>query len=309
MKGRKTMSNFRKKAIALASVACVALTSFASCMDSKSSSSNAGSKADSNVSEGATDADGNTVANANNGSGNGNSGDDVNFENIVNDQGQVVVTPFQSGSSDDFGIPAPDVDLDSDDPVSKEPATEIVEVTEPNGEKATDSSGSVVTQIVTKPANTSADNYKSKTESKYCFWIDISKDSDYIFNDQFIKVTFNLKDNIPDRDYPVRFNPDLSSVAGKTITPDKVVQGTIRVGGDIAAQNVSSESGFVVYGDNVSAKAGDSVDYYLNIKNNPGLAGILVWIYYDANAMEVESIRPAGEFADFAKTKVGSKPE
>ena len=92
-------------------------------------------------------------------------------------------------------------------------------------------------------------------------------------------------------------------------SPDKVVQGTIRVGGDIAAQNVSSESGFVVYGDNVSAKAGDSVDYYLNIKNNPGLAGILVWIYYDANAMEVESIRPAGEFADFAKTKVGSKPE
>ena len=306
------MSNFRKKAIALASVACVALTSFASCMDSKSSSSNAGSKADSNVSENATDADGNTVANANNGngsSGNGSSGGDVDFENIVNDQGQVVVTPFQSGSSDDFGIPAPEVDLDSDDPVAKEPATEIVEVTEANGEKATDSAGNVVTQIVTKPADSSADNYKIKTESKYCFWIDISKDSDYVFNDQFIKVTFNLKDNIPDRDYPVRFNPDLSSVAGKSITPDKVVQGTIRVGGDIAAQNVSSESGFVVYGDNVSAKAGDTVDYYLNIKNNPGLAGILVWVYYDANAMDVESIRPAGEFANFAKTKVGSKPE
>ena len=306
------MSNFRKKAIALASVACVALTSFASCMDSKSSSSNAGSKADSTVSENATDADGNTVANANNGngsSGNGSSGGDVDFENIVNDQGQVVVTPFQSGSSDDFGIPAPEVDLDSDDPVAKEPATEIVEVTEANGEKATDSAGNVVTQIVTKPADSSADNYKSKTESKYCFWIDISKDSDYVFNDQFIKVTFNLKDNIPDRDYPVRFNPDLSSVAGKSITPDKVVQGTIRVGGDIAAQNVSSESGFVVYGDNVSAKAGDTVDYYLNIKNNPGLAGILVWVYYDANAMDVESIRPAGEFANFAKTKVGSKPE
>ena len=182
-------------------------------------------------------------------------------------------------------------------------------MTEANGEKATDSAGNVVTQIVTKPADSSADNYKSKTESKYCFWIDISKDSDYVFNDQFIKVTFNLKDNIPDRDYPVRFNPDLSSVAGKTITPDKVVQGTIRVGGDIAAQNVSSESGFVVYGDNVSAKAGDTVDYYLNIKNNPGLAGILVWVYYDANAMDVESIRPAGEFANFAKTKVGSKPE
>ena len=193
------MSNFRKKAIALASVACVALTSFASCMDSKSSSSNAGSKADSNVSENATDADGNTVANANNGngsSGNGSSGGDVDFENIVNDQGQVVVTPFQSGSSDDFGIPAPEVDLDSDDPVAKEPATEIVEVTEANGEKATDSAGNVVTQIVTKPADSSADNYKSKTESKYCFWIDISKDSDYVFNDQFIKVTFNLKDNI-----------------------------------------------------------------------------------------------------------------
>lgn len=294
------MSNFKKRAIALASVACVALTSFASCSDSNSDSKSGNNTATTAGSVTATNADGTPAT-----SPVGN-----NLDSIKNEDGNVVITPFQSGTPSEIGITPPDadVDLNSPDPVSTEPATEIVEVTEANGEKATDAAGNVVTQIVTKPTESAAENYKSKTDSRYCLWIDISKDSNYIFNDQFIKVTFKLKDDIPDRDYAVRFNPDLSSVEGVSITPDKVVQGTIRVGGDIAAQDVSSETGFVAYGDNVSAKAGDTVDYYINLKNNPGLAAILVWVYFDSNAMEIQSIRPAGEFADFAKTTSGSKP-
>lgn len=302
------MSDFRKKAIALASVACMALTSVVSCSsDSKKSSTGTNTS----TAAGTTAASGNSNNGTTNANGSG-AGEDDDFANILDENGQVVVTPFQSGDSAELGITPPDedVDLNSADPVSTEAATEIVEVTEANGEKATDAAGKVVTQIVTKPTEaSSADNYKSKTASKYVLWIDISKDSDYIFNDQFIKVTFKLKDNIPNKDYAVRFNPDLSSVAGHSVTPDKVVQGTIRVGGDIKAQDVSSETGFVAYGDNVSAKAGDTVDYYLNLKNNPGLAAILVWVYYDSNAMEVQSIRPAGEFAEFAQTRSGSKPE
>ena len=85
-----------------------------------------------------------------------------------------------------------------------------------------------------------------------------------------------------------------------------MLQGTIRVGGNIDAQDVSGENGFVAYGDNVSAKPGDTVDYYINLKNNPGLAGMLVWVYYDANAMDIKSIAPSGDFAGFARgTQVG----
>ncbi|WP_297959361.1 hypothetical protein [uncultured Ruminococcus sp.] len=299
------MSNFKKRAIALASVACVALTSIASCSDSGSGSNSGKSGNNTATTAGsvnATNADGTPATSPVGGN---------NLDSIKNEDGNVVITPFQSGTPNEIGITPPDadVDLNSADPVSTEPATEIVEVTEANGEKATDPAGNVVTQIVTKPTESAAESYKSKTDSRYCLWIDISKDSDYIFNDQFIKVTFKLKDDIPDRDYAVRFNPDLSSVAGVSVTPDKVVQGTIRVGGDIAAQDVSGETGFVAYGDNVSAKAGDTVDYYINLKNNPGLAAILVWVYFDSNAMEIQSIRPAGEFANFAKTTSGSKPK
>ena len=293
------MSNFKKRAIALASVACVALTSFASCSDSNSGSKSGNNTGTTAGTVNATNADGTPATSPIGGN---------NLDTIKNEDGQVVITPFQSGAPSEIGITPPDsdVDLNSPDPVSTEPVTEIVEVTEANGEKATDAAGNVVTQIVTKP--TEAKAYTSKIESRYCLWIDISTDSDYIFNDQFIKVTFKLKDNIPEKEYAVRFNPDLSSIAGRTVTPDKIVQGCIKVGGSVNAQDVSSESGFVAYGDNVSAKAGDTVDYYINLKNNPGLAGMLVWIYYDSNAMDVEEIEPTGQFAEIAKkTQTGSK--
>ena len=292
------MTDFRKKAIALAAVACVAITSAASCSKKEAgSSSNKGSSAGSSSVEQAT------------------AGNMPTLENIENASGAVVVTPFQTGSPSDLanlGLTLPDgVDLDSDDPQTKsttQAATEIVEVTEANGEKATDANGAVVTEIVTKPTEASGE-YTSKTDSRYCMWLDISKDSDYVFNGDFIEVVFKLKDNIPNKDYPVRFNPDFATVAGKSIAPDKVIQGNIKVGGDIEEQNVSSETGFVAYGDNVSAKPGDEITYHINLKNNPGLAAMLVWVYYDSNAMDVEGIYPSGEFEKFAATATtGEKP-
>ena len=292
------MTDFRKKAIALAAVACVALTSAASCSKKGASSSSNNTSA------------GNSAATQDS----GNNGPTI--ENIENASGAVVVTPFQTGSPADLansGLTPPDtdIDLDSEDPQTKtttQPATEIVEVTEANGEKATDANGKVVTQVVTKPTDAASD-YTSKTDSRYCLWIDISKDSDYIFNGDFIEVVFKIKDNIPNKDYAVRFNPDFSTIAGKSLTPDSVIQGNIRVGGTIEAQDVSSMSGFVAYGDNVSAKPGDEVTYHINLKNNPGLAAMLVWVYYDSNAMEVEGIYPSGEFEKFASSATtGSKP-
>ena len=292
------MTNFRKKAIALAAVACVAVTSAASCSKKQASSTNNGTSAGSNSSSQAA------------------SNNMPTLENIENASGAVVVTPCQTGTPADIanlGLSAPEgIDLDSDDPQTKsttQAATEVVEVTQANGEKVTDANGAVVTEVVTKPTEASGE-YTSKTDSRYCMWLDISKDTDYIFNSDFIEVVFKLKDNIPNKDYPVRFNPDFASVAGKSVAPDKVIQGNIRVGGDIEEQNVSSETGFVAYGDNVSAKPGDEVTYHINLKNNPGLAAMLVWIYFDSNAMEVEGVYPSGEFEKFAATATtGEKPK
>ena len=284
---------FRKRMIAIAAMACVLLTSAVSCMNSNKKDSGSENNGNSATTAAVTE-DSNAPT----------------LDHIENDKGNVIVTPFQSGSPADLAIKDPNADaaLNGEDPTAAvEPATEIVEVTEANGEKATDANGAVVTQVVTKPTEASSD-YKSKTDSRYCMWIDISKDSDYVFNGDFIEVVFKLKDNIPNKDYPVRFNPDFSTIAGKSISPDSVIQGNIRVGGTIDDQDVSSETGFVAYGDNVSAKAGDEVTYHINLKNNPGLAAMLVWVYYDSNAMEVEGIYPSGEFAKFARTQTGSKP-
>ena len=303
------MNISKKKAIALASVLCVAFSSLISCSASKEDSSDKKGNSNNSSSQTTTVADGQKT----------DTTDDLN--QIKNDNGAVIATPFQSGSAADFaetGMPVND-DLNNDDPTSKEPATEIVEVTEANGEKATDAQGQVVTEIVTKAP--SADDYVSKTDKRYCLWIDISPDPDneteykgvpitqdgYAFNDQIIKVTFKLKDNIPERDYAVRFNPDFSSLRGVPLKPT-VIQGNIRVGGEIAAQDVSDKSDFVAYGDNISANPGDTVDYYINLKNNPGLAAMLLWVYYDSNAMEVQSITAAGNYAKIARgTETGSK--
>ena len=303
------MNISKKKAIALASVLCVAFSSLISCSASKEDSSDKKGNSNNSSSQTTTVADGQKT----------DTTDDLN--QIKNDNGAVIATPFQSGSAADFaetGMPVND-DLNNDDPTSKEPATEIVEVTEANGEKATDAQGQVVTEIVTKAP--SADDYVSKTDKRYCLWIDISPDPDneteykgvpitqdgYAFNDQIIKVTFKLKDNIPERDYAVRFNPDFSSLRGVPLKPT-VIQGNIRVGGEIAAQDVSDKSDFVAYGDNISANPGDTVDYYINLKNNPGLAAMLLWVYYDSNAMEVQSITAAGDYAKIARgTETGSK--
>ena len=299
------MSNSRKKAIALATVICVAFSSLVSCAAPGESSSN--NKNDSN-----------SVQSTDSGK---NETDPDDLEQIKNDKGAVIGTPFQSGSVEDFaetGMPVKD-DLNADDPTTKEPATEIVEVTDANGEKATDADGQVVTEIVTKAP--SADDYVSKTDKRYCLWIDISPDPDteteykgvkitkdgYAFNDQVIKVTFKIKEGIPEKDYAVRFNPDFSSLRGVSMKP-KVIQGNIRVGGDIEAQDVAGETEFVAYGDNISAKSGDTVDYYINLKNNPGLAAMLLWVYYDSNAMDVQSITAAGDYAKIARgTETGSK--
>lgn len=151
----------------------------------------------------------------------------------------------------------------------------------------------------------------SLNDSRYFFWLDLSKDKNFVFNDQFIKVTFKIKEDAPDNDYTIKLKPDLSDIGGVSIYPDKVIDGTVRVGGEsIDPADVSAEEGLTVYGDNVACKQGDTIDYYINIKNNNGLAAALVWFYFDSNAMEFESAEETGEFADMitdGTVKVGAR--
>lgn len=298
------MKNIRKRLIAVAIIASMALTSVAGC--SSDSVGKGGSASSSSTKEEVDD----------------------NLDHVANEDGNVVITPFQTGSADDLAINDPNAPNSEDATTAAggkaTTAVGTVTVTDDKGKAVTDAEGQKVTETYVATAANSGNNsnnknsnnsgnsdYNSSIDSMYCLWIDISKDEDYIFNDQFIKIQFKIKDGIPEKDYPIRFNPDFSSVAGVSVHPDKVAQGTIRVGsGSIEAMDVSSENGFVAYGDNIACKQGDTIDYYLNLKNNPGLAAILVWFYYDKNAMEVLSVEPAGDFLEVSQgdTQVGTRP-
>lgn len=206
-----------------------------------------------------------------------------------------------------------------------QPATQYVPVTEANGEAATDAQGAevteavVVTKVVTKPSqggngNTqtetqAANNYTPKDDGRYAMWLDISKDNNFFFENEMITATFKVKEDIPDGDYKIKISPDLSDIAGVAIYPEKVIDGVIRVNnGEIDAVDVSGETGMVFYGDSISCKQGDTIDFNINIKNNSGLAAFCIWFYFDGNALEFVEAYPAGEFDEIARsTQIGGE--
>ncbi|MDE5765155.1 MAG: hypothetical protein K2I00_09345 [Ruminococcus sp.] len=216
-----------------------------------------------------------------------------------------------------------------------QPATELVKVTEPDGQPATDDNGEEkteiveVTEVVTVPAESSGDDndnseqsndnqssgnnksYVSAEDGRYAMWFDISKVENFYFEGDMLTVQFKVKENIPDGDYEVRISPNISDIDGNILHPEKNINGVIRVNnGEIEAADVSGETGLVLYGDRISCKQGDTVDMNINIKNNSGLAAFCIWFYFDSNALEFLGAGATGEFEDIARqTEIGSGTE
>ena len=63
----------------------------------------------------------------------------------------------------------------------------------------------------------------------------------------------------------------------------------------------------IFYGDNISCKQGDTIDFNINIKNNSGLVAFCIWFYFDSNALEFVDAGASGEFEEIAyNTEIGS---
>lgn len=305
------MNNFKKRFIAIAALLCVALTSVTGCSGKNESS------------EG--------------GNSGGKSG------NSASEEAPVVVAPFTwaaNDTEDENPLDTPDPEAptgdSAEDPTKAsgeetteykavvdengEPVTEVVTATDAQGQPVTDAKGEPVTEVVpvttvvqaaTQAATRETTKaYTAATTGMYAMWIDISKDENFFFNDSFIRVTFKVKDNIPDGNYSINLTSDLSSIAGVSIKPDYLINGSVTVGKNATAVqgNIPSD-GLVIYGDNITAKQGDTVDFCINMKNNPGLAALVVWFYYDKNAFEIVDCTPDGEFAEIAArtAQIGSK--
>jgi len=313
------MNNFKKRIIALVALTCVALSAFAGCADNES------------------DGDSSKKSKKN--------------ESSQSSEEPMTAMPFRWGSESDNGITIDGVDINKDDPVKAdhvdptkassetseadtatdttayiagEPVTEIVTVTDANGQAVTEAGGQPATEVKTitnaTPEPTTGNNtnnnddttatvanntdaeYVSNTKGMYAMWIDISKNENFVFNDSVIKVVFKVKDTAPDGVYDISISPDLSSIEGVTIDADTIVNGSIKIGdGSADVVDPSTMNGFAVYGNHVTAKQGDTVEFSINMKDNPGLAAFCMWYYYDSNALEVIDCYPDGEFAEVSK--------
>lgn len=288
------MKNINKRIVAIAALLCVAMTGIVGCSSGSSNSNGNSSKEQA-----------------------GNSASDAESPTISEeDLAAIMHSPFKFGGADDADAPAfhdPDADINGADPTKPaddaQDTTKIEEVTDANGQTVTDANGAKVTTIVNvsgedkTPEVKPGSDYTPKTDSRYTLWYDISKDKDFLFEDDFIEVVFKVKEDIPDGDYKIQIVPDLSDIKGTVIQPAKVLEGTIRVNnGEIQPTDVSGENGFIFYGDNVACKQGDEITYHINVKNNSGIAGFVVWFKFDSNALEVKDCYPCGAFADLARS-------
>lgn len=319
------MKNITKKIIAVFAVLCVAMTSFVGCADKPkdNNSSSSSSKDDSSESSAEQPQMQYPLSIGKAGEDNDIAIDDPD----VDLKGDDPVSSEESSKSESSKSPVENpTEVQNVTDSKGEPVTEVVEVTKANGEKEVDDNGKPVTEtvkvttVVTKPTEASDEkttesatknsdsDYTPKSDGRYAMWLDVSRNENFFFEGSMLKATFKVKEGIPDGDYKIRISPDLSDVAGVAVYPSKVVDGIIRVNnGEIEAVDVSNETGMIFYGDNISCKQGDTIDFNINIKNNSGLVAFCIWFYFDSNALEFVDAGASGEFEEIARnTEIGS---
>lgn len=327
------MKNITKKIIAVFAVLCVAMTSFVGCSD-KPAENNSNSSSSSSSKDGSSESSTEklqkqyplSIGKA--GDANDLAVDDpsvdLKSDDPVSSESSKADESSKSGSSKPSTENTTEVQDVTDS--KGEPVTEVVEVTKANGEKEVDDKGQPVTEtvkvttVVTKPteaggekttesaSNGGTADYTPKSDGRYAMWLDCSKNENFYFEGPMLKATFKVKEGIPDGDYKIRISPDLSDVAAVAIYPSKVIDGTIRVNkGEIEAVDISNDTGMIFYGDNISCKQGDTIDFNINIKNNSGLVAFCIWFYFDSNALEFVDMVATGEYEEIAnQTEIGN---
>jgi hypothetical protein len=129
--------------------------------------------------------------------------------------------------------------------------------------------------------------YKPKYDTCKAYWLDMSKMEDFTFNGEFLTVTFQLKENIPDGHYPVKISKtDIASWEEVCYYP-MIIDGEIAVGCEAAEQNAMPDRDFTLKVNSMSAKQGDIVTLTIDLANNPGFCGFVIDIQYDTNAMTI----------------------
>lgn len=186
--------------------------------------------------------------------------------------------------------------------------TEQVQVTDPAGQPVTDSAGTVQTEVVNVTEKTTAPaggeetptqavvNYTPEMDICNAYWLDMSQESDFFFDGEFLSLEFQVNEGIPDGSYPVTLKKtDIAS--WDVIKWDPVcIDGEVAVNSDVAPQDDFPADDFALKVNSVSAKPGDIVKVTVDLKNNPGFCGFVIELEYDKSALTIVSTESGADF-------------
>ncbi len=149
------------------------------------------------------------------------------------------------------------------------------------------------------PGKTGLQVHNGTRTTMQAWWMDISKQQDYVFNGEYLVAEFKIKDGIGDGIYPITIDwLDAANYDAQTIN-FTAIDGAIVVGGE-AEENKFNEGDNgnqpQVMVSNVTGKAGETVKVAIHVKNNPGIVANILRFSYNSDVLEFIS---AGEGADF----------
>ncbi len=202
--------------------------------------------------------------------------------------------------------------------------TEYVPVTEADGQQVTEANGevqtevvtSVQTEIVTAPASEDATDEGTAPEAPAteatteapavhtpsydtckAYWLDMSQQSDFDFNGEFLVIEFKINENVPDGSYPVTIaTTDFGSWELVTRVPE-CINGEVTVGNAEAAKQSEATTGsFALKVENAKGNPGDTVKVAVDLSNNPGFCGFVVDVQYDAAALTIVDTYGGADF-------------
>lgn len=214
-----------------------------------------------------------------------------------------------------------------------------VVVTDEAGQEVTDENGNVVTQVVTGGnsggsgnnnnssdgnsgnSSGSSDNsnggndnssngnnegsdgntYTPSIVGKLLYWLDMSQSRDYVFNGDFVDVTFRVKDDAPDGNYTIGIGEcDFANWDAETVTYT-TVDGDLAIGS--AQQKETGTPGddgtIKLVCESTSAQQGEEVTVRFTISDNPGIVGLIFRFTFDQNALEFVDYHVGEDCAEF----------
>ena len=176
--------------------------------------------------------------------------------------------------------------------------------TDINGVVVTEANGSEVTELYTGSTNAAsyAKDYTPNIKTYQAYWLDISKQKDFVFDGSLLEFEIQVKENTPDGVYPVEvYFADLSTDENAAkLDAVKFVPGYVCVNSE-KPEIPAVGTDMTLTPETVTAKPGETVRMNLRVDNNPGLVAFVIRLHYDDNAIIISDAGAGSDLGKHAK--------